>query len=249
MSQPPHLSIIRKSEHAGVRNQLLSFLSDNDYALIQPYLEAVDLERGAVVSRPNEPFEYVYFPEHLVTSVVATTRDRHRIEVGIFGREGVSGTSLLLGVDRTPHETFVQVPGPALRIRTESFQRVIGQSASLHQLLLKYVQVFNVQVAQTALSHGGYSIPSRLARWLLMCHDRLDGNNLHLVHDFLALMLGVRRSGVTEQLHVLEGVHAISAKRGVITIKNRGKLLEAAGESYGVPEAEYERLIGPFRRI
>jgi CRP-like cAMP-binding protein len=207
----------------------------------------MDLERGYVIGRPNEPFEHIYFPEHLVTSVVANTPDGRRIEIGIFGREGMSGTSLLLGVDRSPHETFVQVPGLAMRIEVDEFSRLIQQSATLHQLLLRYVQAFNVQVAHTALSHGAYPICARLARWLLMCHDRLDGNELHLVHEFLALMLGVRRSGVTEQIHVLEGLHAIKATRGRITILDRSKLLEAAGDCYGIPEAEYERLIGPFK--
>jgi hypothetical protein len=119
----------------------------------------------------------------------------------------------------------------------------------LYQHLLRYVHVFDVQVAHTALSHGSYGLEARLARWLLMCHDRLDGNDLPLVHEFLALMLGVRRAGVTETMHLLEGVHAIKATRGLITVLDRDKLEEAAGESYGVPEAELEKLIGPFRRV
>jgi CRP-like cAMP-binding protein len=111
---------------------------------------------------------------------------------------------------------------------------------------LRYVEAFQVQVAHTALSHGSYTIEERLARWLLMCHDRLDGDDLPLVHEFLALMLGVRRSGVTLALQILEGAGVIHAKRGLITVHDRAKLQEIAGGSYGVPEVEYRRLIGEF---
>jgi CRP-like cAMP-binding protein len=116
----------------------------------------------------------------------------------------------------------------------------------LHQHLLGYVEAFQVQVAHTALSHGSYTLEERLARWLLMCHDRLDGDDLPLVHEFLSLMLGVQRSGVTLALHMLEAGDMIRAKRGLITITDRGKLEDVAGGSYGVPEAEYRRLIGAF---
>ena len=191
----------------------------------------------------------VYFLEAGVTSVIAIASDNHRIEVGIFGCDGMSGTTLLMGVDTSPHQVFVQIPGRALRLPTDSFSDLVGQSPTLHRHLLRYVHVFNVQIAHTALSHGGYGMEPRLARWLLMCHDRVDGNDLPLIHEFLALMLGVRRAGVTETLHVLEGVHAIKAQRGLLTVLDRHKLEEAAGESYGIPEAEYERVIGPFRRV
>jgi CRP-like cAMP-binding protein len=248
MSQPPHVSLVRSPEHSKVRNLLLATLSTDDYNLIQARLEHVRLERGNVLVEPNLPIKHVYFLEDGITSVVAIAPDRHRIEVGIYGYEGISSTSIMLGVDTSPHETFIQVAGSALRIPVDAFREVIQQSQTLHQHLLRFVHVFNVQVAHTALSHGAYNMEARLARWLLMCHDRLDGNDLPLIHEFLALMLGVRRAGVTEHLHLLEGVRAIKNTRGLITVLDRDKLEEAAGESYGVPEAEYERLIGPFRK-
>jgi CRP-like cAMP-binding protein len=145
------------------------------------------------------------------------------------------------------------VGGPSLRIPVAKLRAAIDERPTLHQHLLRYVHLFNVQIAHTGLSHaglshGGYTVATRLARWLLMCHDRLDGDDLPLVHEFIALMLGVRRPGVTEHLNLLEGVKAIRAKRGLITVLDRGKLEEAAGDSYGVPEAEYEKLVGPFRK-
>jgi CRP-like cAMP-binding protein len=134
------------------------------------------------------------------------------------------------------------VPGSALRMDADALRQAIGQSPSLHQHLLRYIETFQVQVAYTALSHGSFTIEERLARWLLMCHDRLDGNDLPLVHEFLSMMLGVRRSGVTIAVQTLEGTGAIKATRGHIIIRDREMLEEAANGSYGVPEAEYRRL-------
>ncbi len=204
------------------------------------------LKRGDVLVHPNQPIAHHFFPEDCIASVVANTPEGRRIEVGLFGRDGLSGTSVLLGSDRSPHENFIQVPGSALRIGTDALRRAIHKGPSLHQHLLRYVEAFQVQVAHTALSHGSYTLEARLARWLLMCHDRLDGDELPLTHEFLALMLGVQRSGVTLALHMLEASGMIRAKRGLITITDRAKLEEVAGGSYGAPEAEYRRLIGAF---
>jgi hypothetical protein len=160
----------------------------------------------------------------------------------------MSATSLLLGVDQTPQEMFMQVPGVGLRIEAAAFTAALRQSPSLHASLLKYIQTFTIQTAHTAVSNGSYTIEERLARWLLMCHDRLDTDDLPLTHDFLAIMLAVRRSGVTVAVQTLEGAGMIKGHRGRVTILDRAKLLETANGSYGPPEAEYERLIGPLDR-
>jgi CRP-like cAMP-binding protein len=250
MSHPPHLTIVGHSKPSGIRNKLLRSLAADDLALLQPHLEVIQLERGDVMIEPNQPIRHVYFPEDSIGSIVATVADHRRIEVGIFGRDGMSSTSLLLGADTSPHECFTQVPGSSLRLEADALRHAIGQSPSLHQHLLRYIETFQVQVAYTALSHGGFTIEShggftieeRLAHWLLMCHDRLDGNDLPLVHEFLSIMLGVRRSGVTIAVQTLEGTGAIKAARGHIIIRDRARLEEAANGSYGVPEAEYRRL-------
>jgi CRP-like cAMP-binding protein len=117
-------------------------------------------------------------------------------------------------------------------------------SPSLRRLLVHYAHTVWVQTAHTALSNGRFTTNERLARWILMSHDRLDGDDVPLTHEFLALMLGVRRAGVTTSLHILEGEHMIRATRGNITVRDRAKLLAMAGDSYGVPEAEYHRIIG-----
>jgi CRP-like cAMP-binding protein len=244
MSQPPHLNVVAKVERSS--NRLLRALAPDDLALLERHLEPVSLKRGDVLIRPNERIEHFYFPIDCLASMVAITPEGRRIEVGIFGREGMSSTSVLLGSDRSPHESFIQIAGTALRMGTDTLTDATRQSQSLHQLLLRYVEAFQVQVSYAALSHGSYTIEERLARWLLMCHDRVDGDDLPLVHEFLALMLGVRRSGVTLALQILEGAGVIHAKRGLIRVRDRAKLEEIAGGSYGVPEAEYRRLIGEF---
>ena len=226
-----------------IRNLLLRALSPHDLGILQPHLELVALKRGDVLIQPHEPIEHVWFFETGIGSVVANTNDGRRIEVGIVGRDGMVGVAVLLGADRTPHESFVQVPGSAWRLRSDDLRLAIRQSPSLHQLLLRYVQAFQVQTAHTALSNGGYNIEERLARWLLMCHDRVDGDDLPLTHEFLSIMLGVRRSGVTLAIQILEGAKIIKAQRGLLTILNRAKLEEIAGDSYGLPEAEYARLM------
>jgi CRP-like cAMP-binding protein len=242
MSQPSHLTIVGHPEPSSIRNKLLRSLSEDDLALLQPHLEELQMERSDVMIEPNKPIELVYFPEDCIGSIVATASDHRRIEVGIFGRDGMSSTSLLHGIDTTPHEVFTQLPGSALRMEADALRHAIGQSPSLHQHLLRYVETFQVQVAYTALSHGSFTIEERLARWLLMCHDRIDGDDLPLVHEFLSIMLGVRRSGVTIALQTLEGTGTIEAARGHIIIQDRERLEEAANGSYGVPEAEYRRL-------
>jgi CRP-like cAMP-binding protein len=241
---PPHLTLVEKPKLGG--NRLLMALSDDDRALLQPSLVLVTLKRGEVMITPNEPITHVYFPIDCLGSIVAITRDKRRIEVGIFGREGMSSTSLLHGTNTTPHENFTQVEGTALHMGADDLRSAIRQSPSLHEVLLRYVEAFQVQVAYTALSHGSFTIEERLARWLLMCHDRLPGDDLPLVHEFLSMMLGVRRSGVTIAIQTLEGTGAIRATRGHIVVHDRATLEETANGSYGVPEAEYRRLIGEW---
>ena len=151
---------------------------------------------------------------------------------------------ILLGTDRTPHECFIQTPGAGLRIRADDLRQAMAASASLHQHLLRFVQAFMIQMGQAALANGCHILEQRLARWLLMCHDRVDGDDLATTHEFLSLMLGVRRAGVTEALQGLEDRGLISTKRGLVTVLDRAKLEGVADDSYGVPEAEYARLIG-----
>ena len=233
-------------DQSAVRNRMLSSLPFDDFEIVAPYLEELTLDRDYVLILPNIPIEAVYFVEKGMVSVVAEKADGRSIEVGIYGRDGMSGTPLLLGSKQTPHHHYMQIGGSGFRMEVPDFQKVISQSPALHLILLRFVHVFMTQTAQTALVNGSSIIEERLARWVLMCRDRLDSNEFPITHDFLSMMLGVRRSSVTDAIHLLEGAHLIKATRGNIQILDRDRLERAAGASYGVPEAEYRRLIGPL---
>jgi CRP-like cAMP-binding protein len=232
------------SAQSSVRNRLLAMLLPEDFRLLETQLEPVPLPLRSCLIEPNTPIEHVYFLEQGIASNVAVLPHGRRIEVAVIGREGLSGTPILLGTDRTPHECFIQVPGTGLRIGTDDLRRAVTASVSLQQHLLRYVQALTLQTAQTALANGCCKVEERLARWLLMCHDRVDGDGLSTTHEFLSVMLGVRRTGVTEMLKVFEDRGLISTQRGQVTVLDRVGLEGVAGDSYGVPEAEYSRLIG-----
>jgi CRP-like cAMP-binding protein len=236
--------MLRKAQASFSRNRLLSTMSADDFERLRPNLQRVQLELKFVMEEPNQAIAYVYFLEPGVASVVAITAGGERMEVGLFGPEGMSGRAVVHGADRSPLQTFVQVPGSALRISADAFRSALDASPTLRRLLLRYMHAFSIQVSFTALANGRYTVDERLSRWLLMCHDRVDDNSFVITHEFLSLMLGVRRAGVTTALHILEGARIIKATRGRVEILDREQLQEAAGDSYGLPEAEYERLIG-----
>ena len=230
-------------KQSSLRNRLLQALTSDDFALLEPHLEQVALPKGTLLIEPNQPIKHVYFPETAIASVVAINSENRQVEIAIAGREGIVGPSVVLGVSRTPHQSFIQMEGTGYRIAAPCLTQALEVSRTLHGLLLRYIHVLTVQTAATAMSNGDSVLGERLARWLLMCHDRVDGDELALTHEFLSLMLAVRRPGVTEAIHLLEGVGIIRARRAHITIIDRERLEETAGDSYGVPEAEYERLI------
>jgi CRP-like cAMP-binding protein len=228
-------------------NILLNTMSQADRALLIPHFTRMHFSREFVLAPRNQPVQHVYFPEGGVVSIVSVMTASGSTEAGIFGREGVSATCLLLGSDRSPHQTFVQVNGStALRIETDRYLAAIAQSEALRMLLLRFVQSTLVQAAQSVATNAIQRVEVRLARWLLMCHDRVHGDEIALTHEFMGMMISADRSGVTVTLHILEGAGMIASKRGRVIIRDRAKLEELAGDSYGVPEREYSRLIAPF---
>ncbi|MGU3407919.1 Crp/Fnr family transcriptional regulator [Methylobacterium brachiatum] len=153
------------------------------------------------------------------------------------------GTPLVLSTDRGPFTTFIQGEGEALRISAADLRAALDASSALRDLLGRYVQSFIVQIGGTTYANSDLTIEGRLARWLLMYQDRFEQDDLPITHEFLSLMLGVRRPGVTTATHVLEGAGTIRTQRGRITVLDREKLEDMAGDAYGAAEAEYERLI------
>jgi CRP-like cAMP-binding protein len=232
-----------KPSTARSANRLLSRLSPEEFGLLQPYLEAVDLPVRKQLESRNKPIEAVYFLEHGFASVVANGTGRS-IEVGIIGPEGMTGLSVIMGTDRSPHETYMQVGGDGQRLSSAKLGQAVQESPALHRHLLRYGHAFVVQTAQTALANGRSKIEERLARWLLMANDRLDGDEVPLTHEFLSVMLGVRRPGVTVALDVLERKGLIHAKRRVVAIRDRAGLRKFSNGAYGASEVEFKRLFG-----
>ena len=225
-------------------SNLISTLSEGDRALLKPHLTPVKMDARMTLEEPGKPIERVYFLKSGVGSTVAFSNNGRRIETGLFGCEGMSGTAAVLQTGHASHETFMQVAGEGLAIESGRLQDAMEQSPPLQRHLLRYVQAMMTQTSQTALSNGQAKLEERLARWLLMCHDRISGNEMYLTHEFLSIMLGVRRAGVTVGTHLLEGKGLIRATRGRIGILDREGLEAEAQDSYGKPEAEYARLIG-----
>jgi CRP-like cAMP-binding protein len=229
-------------------NRMLNFMSAGDRQLLAANLKPVDLPLRQTLEKANKPIEHVYFLEDGIASVVGDSKSFGQIEIGVIGKEGVTGLYFILGNDQSPYETFMQVSGTALRIEAQKLQAAMDKSRTLQQLLLRYVQVFLIQTSQTALSNAASLLTQRLARWLLMCQDRLNSKPLPLTHQFLATMLGVQRSGVTIALGELENRDLIRNKRGIITILDRPTLIKLTNGSYGVAEAEYDRRFGAKQR-
>ena len=226
------------------RNQLLAAMSGTDFASLQPYLRPVPLPILKDMEQPNRRIETVYFMETGIASVVAVQPDDTRVEVSLIGREGMTGIAVVMGGEQSPHSTYIQVAGGGQQIAAKKLRKAMDASESLHRLLLKFAQVFMVQTAHTAIANARAHIDQRLARWILMAHDRTGDNTLPLTHEFLSLMLGVRRAGVTEALQSLKRQKLIENGRNKIVVRDRKGIERTAGASYGTPEKEYRRLLG-----
>jgi CRP-like cAMP-binding protein len=222
------------------RNGLLAAMSSADFASLKPKLEPLTLKAKQVLEPANKPIKHNYFITSGLGSIIAIGKNGYRLEVGII-REGMTGLPVVLGNDRSPNETFIQVEGTGSRIAADDLRQAKRKSASLTRVLLNFVNAFLIQTAHTALSNGTASIEQRLARWLLMAHDRLDGNEVPLTHEFLSLMLGVRRAGVTGALNQLDRKGVIRLSRGRIEIVDREGLIGSANGTYGIPEAMARR--------
>jgi CRP-like cAMP-binding protein len=226
------------------KNFLLRKMEASDFALIQPKLERVELKKRDVLDEPHQAVQYAYFVEEGILSVLSEFEGDREVEVGVVGCEGMSATSVLLGDALTTYITNVQMDGFAMRLSIPDLLSALRKSRSMHKLLLLYVRAFEIQIASTASANGRAKLDERLARWLLMAHDRMEGDRLDITHDFLSRILASRRPGVTVSLHILEGKKLIRSNRGHVIITDRQGLEQAARGSYGAAEAEYMRLFG-----
>jgi len=225
-----------RSDAAGkaVNNVILLSLPDEEYSLLRPHLEPADLPQYEILHEPGEKIDYAYFVNEGMTSLVALSHDGRSVEVGIVGKEGMVGMSLMMGLRRGIFRAIMQMSGSGMRIRSEVFQDVLPRASTLRSELSRFALMHGMQVAQLAACNRLHEVDQRLVRWLLMCQDRVDSELLPLTHEFLAQMLGTGRPSVSLAAADLENAGLIENMRGTIRVLNRKRLEEAACECYGV---------------
>ena len=222
----------------------LAVLSPVDAAWLAARLEPATLAVGPVVGAADEPFLHVYFPETAVFSVIARMADGAAVEVGTVGNEGIAGVAAFLDADASANETLAQIPGGAWRVPSAVFVAAADARPELRRLLNRYTQAYLTQVAQTAACNGLHGIDARCARWLLMTHDRVgEAEHFPLTQDYLAIMLGVRRGGVSVAASALRDAGLIRYSRGDIQVLDRVGLEAAACECYGIVRRHFDRLL------
>jgi CRP-like cAMP-binding protein len=228
-------------------NRLLAALPQRSRQNLLADCEQVELRFADVVSKSGDKIRHVYFPTESFISLVTALEDDSRLEVGIVGNEGMLGTSLILGVNRSPQHALVQGAGAALRMSAATFERHYRQDANLRERLNRYVYVLMRQLAQTAACTSYHLVEPRLARWLLMSRDRAHRDQFNLTHEFLAYMLGVRRVGVTQAASALQERGLIDYSRGAITILDGAGLEKASCACYREGNTMYTQTLGSPR--
>jgi CRP-like cAMP-binding protein len=229
------------------RNALLRRLPADVVARLD--LQRLQLRFDETLYEPNKPIDYAYFPESGVLSIAAVMANGSSIETGTVGREGMLGSALLLYVDSTPYRCHVQVAGDGYRMSAHRLRSVASESEPLREAILRYEALLRIQTMQGIACNGLHAIEQRCCRWLLMTHDRVDSDDLHLTHQFLAVMLGVRRASVSEVLKPLQALAIVRSHRGTLTILDRPALEKRACECYWII-TERERLqLSPDERI
>jgi CRP-like cAMP-binding protein len=228
-------------------NRLLAHLPQEDRERLSQFLEPVGLEYKLPLYDADQQIDFVYFIETGVGSLVCTMVNGQAAEVGTVGNEGVAGVPVLLGDDRAPSSMYIQVPGRGLRINARAFREQLEQSGRMRAAMLRYTHVFFNQVAQSAACAHFHSLEQRCCRWLLMTRDRMPSDTFLLTQEFLAMMLGVRRSGVSVAAGALQRRGFIRYNRGRVVILDRQGLEDCACECYSVAKAEYDRLLGVAR--
>jgi len=230
--------------HSSTCNRLLLALSPADWNNVAPHLTRVSVALRQPFESAHKPIEFVYFLESGLASIVAQLPNGHSNEVGLFGYDGMTGSSLIYGDKESPFDCFAQMEGEALRMPAEALSAAISASPALKRVTMHFARALAVQTAYTALSNGQSHVDQRLARWLLMVHDRVSGDEFAITHEYLSIMLGVRRTGVTDAMHLLEGKRLIVSTRNRVVIKDRSGLIELSSGAYGPAEKEYTRITG-----
>jgi CRP-like cAMP-binding protein len=224
----------QRSPGAPPQNSLLAALPTVARRRVMAMLEPVTLHFGDVVYEPDDPISHVYFPGNALISLLTLADGHLALEVGLIGRDGMVGVPLILGHPLSAVRVLVQGSGAALRMPSQRFREVFSSLPALQRVLYSYVHSLMAQVSQTAACNRFHLVEQRLARWLLMTHDRVMSDRFHMTHEFLGHMLGVRRVGVTKAARALQRLGLISYSRGDITVLDRRGLQAAACGCYEV---------------
>jgi len=235
---------VRRRGSAPLANRLLGLLSRTDYERLRPHLEYIALKYRQSLYRGNTRIDFVYFIETGVGSLVNTMANGDAAEVGTIGNEGIVGLPLIFQDERSPTAVYVQVPGTSVRMTASKFRSELARSASMRRVMLHYAHAFFNQVAQSAACNQFHSLEQRCCRWLLMTHDRMGSDEFLLTQEFLAMMLGVQRTGVTTAAGSLQRAGLINYVRGIVTIRDRRGLQRRACECYRIAKREFDRLLG-----
>jgi CRP-like cAMP-binding protein len=225
-------------------NRLLSLLTDRDYERLRPHLSSVAFDYKRSLYEASLPIEHVYFPIEGVASLVITTADGSSAEVGTIGSEGFVGLPVCLGDREAPSSVYVQVPGTALGMDARVFRRELDRSPTLNLIMLRYAHAFFNQVAQSAACAHLHRVEQRCCRWLLMTRDRMPTGDFLLTHEFLGMMLGVRRTTVTDVMGSLQKAGLVRYRRGHVTILDHEALQQRSCECYDISKVEFDRLLG-----
>ena len=228
-----------------VRNGLLAALPPEDLARLRPSLRSVELPFDQTIYAAGGPVDAVFFVETGMVSLIVTLEGGDEVEAGIAGPEGMIGLPLVYGDSRSLNSARVQMEGTALRIGAAAFRAEMDRSAPLRGLLLRYALAFHAQVTLSAACNARHVIENRLARWLLIAHDRAGSDTFPMTHEFLSIMLGVRRPGVSIAAGILQKAGLIHYARGRMVIVDRLGLEAASCECYHTVRHEFTRLLGP----
>ena len=223
-------------------NGILGSLPSSFLHEFESKLRPVNLAFGDVIYQPNQPVDYAYFPTAGVISLLAAFEDGSTVEAGLIGSEGVLGTWIVMGAETTPHQALVQSPGYAYKLAVRDLRALVHNDGVLLSGLLRYTNALFNQVAQTAACNRAHKLEQRLARWLLLTHDRVVGDEFQLTQDFISRMLAVRRAGVSVAANSLRQMRAIDYQRGNVMVLDRKGLEEASCECYHIVKTEYDRL-------
>jgi CRP-like cAMP-binding protein len=233
---------MQETQNRFTNNQIINALPEEDYNRLLPNLEPVELSHGEIIYREGDKITHVYFLSDAMVSIISSTAEGHSVEVGVIGREGIAGIDVFLGVDNSYNVGLIQLPGEGLRIKTEFIREEFKRAGAFHDLTLRFLHALMFQISQTAVCNKLHMMEARLARWLLLCHDRSCTDKLPLTQDFLSIMLGVNRPSVTLAAVHLQSAGFINYKRGMITVTDREGLEDFTCDCYQRVKEDYDRL-------